>query len=153
MKRIVPFSVRVVLVLASATTLYAESQKLGSVPIESASKEANFQLVVDEFIQRALANPAVTFEQPSGEPYEATPADLARVQQWLGQVLAQATRGDVDVAALQHAAADIGLTAPELDALQADLAASLTDAAIPVTDQQVLLATLEAAHPDALSAR
>ncbi len=148
------FSVMVgmALVVASATSLQAESLTLESAPIEPISEEtAKFQEAADDFIQRALINPAVTFEQSSGEPYEFTPADLARAQQWLGQVLANATRGEVDVAALQHAAAEVGLTAPELDALQADLAASLTTAAIPVKDQQVLLATLEAAQTDLLA--
>ncbi len=139
------------LVVPTTRTLFAESVKLDPMLIEEVSKETNFQSVVDEFMKRALANPAITFEQPSGQPLEVTSEALARAKQWLAQVLAKATRGDVDVAALQHAAAEVGLTTAELDALQADLAASLTDAAIPVTDQQVLLATLEAAQTDLLA--
>ncbi len=129
-----------------------QAESLEPAPIEPASQEdAALRVVADDFIQRALTNPTVTLEQPSGQPLEVTSEELARAQQWLAQVLAKATRGEVDVTALQHAAAEVGLTAPELDALQADLAASLTTAAIPTKDQQVLLATLEAAQTDLLA--
>ncbi len=138
--------------LLTLQVVHAESLKLEPAPIEPVNEEvAKLQGAAEDFIQRALTNPAVTFEQPSGELHEFTPADLARAQQWLVQVLANATSGEVDVAALQKSAADIGLTTAELGALQSDLAASLTTTAMPIKDQQALLATLEAAQTDLLA--
>lgn len=106
--------------------------------------EAAIRAVVDDFVPRTAANPAVNFTR-QGQPrtWEATPENIETLKKHLVQFVSIATGAkDVAYGGRDMVAAHTGLkiTDAEFDALAADLAASCDKLGVPAKEKQELLA-------------
>lgn len=106
--------------------------------------EAAIKAVVDDFVPRAAANPAVNFTR-QGQPrtWEATPENVEKLKKHLVQFVSMATGAkDAVYEGRDMVAAHEGLkiTDAEFDALAADLAASCDKLGVPAKEKDELLA-------------
>lgn len=106
--------------------------------------QAAISAVVDDFVPRAAANPAVNFTR-QGQPrtWEATPENVDKLKKHLVQFISIATGAtDVVYEGRDMVAAHEGLkiTDAEFDALAADLAASCDALGVPAQEKAELLA-------------
>jgi hemoglobin len=106
--------------------------------------QAAISAVVDDFVPRAAANPAVNFTR-QGQPrtWEATPENVDKLKKHLVQFVSVATGAkDVTYEGRDMVTAHEGLkiTGAEFDALAADLAASCDKLGVPAKEKEELLA-------------
>ena len=106
--------------------------------------EAAITAVVDDFVPRAAANPAVNFTR-QGQPrtWEATPENVAKLKKHLVQFVSIATSAkDVTYEGRDMVAAHEGMkiTDAEFDALAGDLSASCDALGVPAKEKAELLA-------------
>ncbi len=106
--------------------------------------QAAITAVVDDFVPRAAANPAVNFTR-QGQPrtWEATPENVEKLKKHLVQFVSMATGAkDAVYEGRDMVAAHEGLkiTDAEFDALAADLAASCDKLGVPAKEKDELLA-------------
>lgn len=105
--------------------------------------QAAISAVVDDFVPRAAANPAVNFTR-QGQPrtWEATPENVEKLKKHLVQFISIATGAkDVTYEGRDMVAAHEGLkiTDAEFDALAADLGASCDKLGVPAKEKEELL--------------
>ena len=106
--------------------------------------QAAISAVVDDFVPRAAANPAVNFTR-QGQPrtWDATPENVEKLKKHLVQFVSMATGAtDVVYEGRDMVAAHEGLkiTDAEFDALAADLGASCDRLGVPAKEKDELLA-------------
>ncbi len=135
------------LCFAFSSPLYAADNAAGTPEkslYERLGGQAAISAVVDDFVPRAAANPAVNFTR-QGQPrtWEATPENVAKLKKHLVQFVSVATGAtDVIYEGRDMVAAHQGLniTDAEFDALAADLAASCDKLGVPAKEKEELLA-------------
>lgn len=136
-----------VLCLVLPRPLYASEPSEGTPEkslYERLGGQAAISMVVDDFVPRAAANPAVNFTR-QGQPrtWEATPENIAKLKKHLVQFVSIATGAkDIAYEGRDMVAAHEGLkiTNAEFDALAADLAASCDKLGVPSKEKAELLA-------------
>ena len=104
--------------------------------------ESVVRKVVDDFVTRAAADPAVNFtRQGQANPWQATPENLERLKQRLVEFIATAAGGP-----MQYQGSDIvtahrgmGITHKEFDALAGHLRAALEASGVPRREREELL--------------
>lgn len=105
--------------------------------------EAGIRAVVDNFVPRAAANPAVNFTRVGHKrTWEATPENVETLKKHLTAFIGTATGGNTNYAGRDMKAAhqDMGITSAEFDAIAADLLASLKELNVPEKETNELMA-------------
>ncbi len=104
--------------------------------------EPAIRAVIEKFVARAAANPAVNFTR-AGTPaeWEATPEKIAHLQDLLVEFVAEATGGPQKYSGRGMAAAhdNMQINDAEFDAIAADLQAVLEEMQVPAQESQELL--------------
>jgi hemoglobin len=117
---------------------------LGNTPLyERLGGEPAITAVVDDFVARSAANPAVNFtRKDTPKEWQATPENVDHLKKMLVQMICQEAGGPHKYKGRDmgnvHTGMDI--TAAEFDALAADLKASLDKFRVPPREQDELLA-------------
>lgn len=139
---------RLVFLVLLALSPAAFAEEAGQAPDQSLydrlGGEASIAAVVDDFVARAMADPAVNFTREGRpRPWEATPENLAKLKKHLVQFISLSTGqspGIYEGSDMRSAHAGMKITAAEFDALAADLAASLDKFNVPEKEKGELLA-------------
>jgi hemoglobin len=112
---------------------------------------AGVRAVVDDFVARAAANPAVNFTR-KGTPAEwkATPENVDKLKKALVDFIGSATGGPQKYTGkdMKSLHAGMKITQAEFDAAAADLKASLDKAKVPAKEQRELLKVVAGTAPD-----
>jgi hemoglobin len=98
--------------------------------------------VVDELVTRAAADPKVNFTRKGADKeWKATPENIAKLKAGLVQMIGAATGGPQRYTgkSMKEAHKGMKITAAELDAMAADLKASLDKLKVPAAEQAELL--------------
>lgn len=105
--------------------------------------ESAIKAVVDDFVQRAAADPAVNFTRQGTERvWEATPENMEKLKTYLVQFISVSTGATSVIYEgrdLKTAHQGMKITNAEFDALAADLKASLDQLDVPEQEQKELL--------------
>jgi hemoglobin len=105
--------------------------------------EAAIQAVVDDFVARTSANPAVNFtRQGKKRSWEATPENVEKLKKHLVAFVVMATGGPSNYQGrdMKSTHQDLEITHAEFDALAADLKATLEKFNVPAAEQDELMA-------------
>ncbi len=132
---------------------YAQEE---AVPVEKSlferlGGEPAIKAVVDDFVTRAAANPAVNFTR-QGQPrtWKSNPQSVERLKKHLTQFICVAT-GSLDIIYegqdMVTAHKGMKITHAEFDALAQDLKASLNQFNVPEREQNELLAIVGTTRP------
>ncbi len=130
---------------APATVTASEAPAVAQKSLyERLGGQSAIAAVVDDFVPRTAANPAVNFTR-QGQPraWEATPENIEKLKKHLVQFVSIATGAtDVTYEGRDMVAAHQGLniTDAEFDALAADLAASCDKLGVPAKEKEEFLA-------------
>jgi len=139
---------------ASPRTLY---ERLGG--------ERGINLIVDDFIARALADPRVNWQRQGVEQggffrrasveWDASDQNVARLKRHMAQFLSVASGGPVRYEGQEMKAAHAGLriTNPEFDATVGLLKATLDKLGVGTEEQKELLALIETTRPQIVEQR
>ncbi|MEX2216780.1 MAG: group 1 truncated hemoglobin [Phycisphaeraceae bacterium] len=109
------------------------------------------ELVVDDFLERALANEDVNFtRQGTPAQWEATPANLARVKKHLVAFISEVTDGPVKYAGkdMKSAHAGMKITDKEFYTAAAELEASLIKYEVKQVDRAELMQRVAATRSE-----
>ncbi len=112
--------------------------------------------VVDEFVARATADPAVHFTREGTEKlWEATAENVEKLKLRLVDFLAFASGGPRLYGGrdMKSAHAGMRITEPEFAAFEADLAASLERSGVPAAEQKELLEIVGRTRADIVEAQ
>jgi hemoglobin len=116
--------------------------------------EAAVKAVVEDFVERAAANPKVNFTR-KGTPNEwkPTPDGLTRLKQMLVDFVGSATGGPQKYTgkSMKDAHQGMQITADEFNALAADLKASLDKFNVPAKEQDELLKAVAGTAKDIIT--
>jgi hemoglobin len=129
--------------------------------------DQGIKAIVDDFVQRALADPRVNWERKGVEyggflgirdksaEWKPTPENLDRLKKHLAQFIALATGGPAtyegrDMKEVHHG---MKITNVEFDAAVGDLQASLDSLGVPSDEQKELLAIIESTRPQVAEER
>lgn len=107
--------------------------------------------VVDDFVTRAAANPAVNFTRKgTPAPWDPTPANVARLKQGLVDFIGQATGGPQKYTGPDMKTLHKGMmiTTAEFDALAGDLVATLNKFKVPAAEQAELMKAVGSTRSD-----
>lgn len=142
----------IVMFLSASTAVWAEEASTPAVPAapERVAKslydrlggESGIRSVVDDFVAKAAADPAVNFtRQGKKRTWEASEANVKILEEHLVQFLCMATGGNQTYAgkSMEEAHADLEITDAEFDAIASVLKASLVKFNIGEQEQQELL--------------
>jgi hemoglobin len=113
--------------------------------------EAGITAVVDDFVARAAANPAVNFARKgTANAWDPTPANVARLKQGLVDYFAQAAGGPLKYTGPNMKAVHKGMmiTDAEFDALAGDLQASLGKLKVGAAERAELMKAVAATRGD-----
>lgn len=113
--------------------------------------EAGIKAVVDDFVARAAANPAVNFTRKgTANVWDPTPANVARLKQGLVDFIGQAAGGPLKYTGPDMKAVHKGMmiTEAEFDALAVDLQASLVKLKVGAAEQAELMKAVAATRGD-----
>lgn len=123
--------------------VHAEDAPAEKTLYERLGGEAAIAAVIDEFVARAAANPAVNFTR-QGQPrsWEPTPENIEKLKKHLVQFVSVAA-GAQDVvyegADMKTAHESMKITNPEFDAIAADLIGALDKFNVPEKEKAELL--------------
>jgi len=129
--------------------------------------DQGINLIVDDWIARALADPRVNWERKGlkqggltlsrGKSLEwnASPENVANMKKHIAQFVKVATGGPAKYEGreMKEAHANMRITNAEFDAAVGDLKASLDKLGLPVEEQKELLAIVESVRPQVASER
>ena len=128
--------------------------------------EKGIALIVDDFVNRALADPRVNWERKGvkserlllrDKPMEwsATPDEVERMKKHITQFISLATGGPAQYQGrdMREVHKGMNITNTEFDAAIGDLKATLDKLGIPTADQKELLAILESTRPQVVEER
>jgi hemoglobin len=128
--------------------------------------ETGLAAIVEDFTPRAMQDPRVDWPRKSvkrrgiirrgaTESWDASPENVAVLQQHLVQFLALATGGPAryDGKDIESVHAGMRISNPEFDAVLGDLKASLDKLRIPNKEQKELLAIVESTRPQIVTER
>lgn len=113
--------------------------------------EAAISAVVDDFVARGAANPAVHFSREGTERHWAgTPEQVARLKRGLVLFICQATGGPQKYEGrdMRTLHAGMNITGAEFDALADDLRASLDKLNVPARERDELMAVVATTRTD-----
>ena len=113
--------------------------------------EAAITAVVEDFVGRAAADPAVNFtRQGAAKPWDPTPENVSKLKMRLVQFISMATGGPQKYEGkdMRGAHAGMAISNAEFDALAADLKASLVTLNVPQKEQDDLLAVVGTTRKD-----
>lgn len=105
--------------------------------------EVAIRAVVDNFVPRAAANPAVNFTRVGHKnTWEATPENVEILKKHLTTFIGTATGGNITYQGrdMKTAHQGMGITSAEFDAIAADLLASLKALNVPEKETNELMA-------------
>ena len=134
---------------------------------ERLGKEEGIAIIVEDFVNRALADPRVNWERKGvtqggwgfnrGKSVEwsPSPANGTKLKKHMTQFIALATGGPAKYEGGEMAAvhAKMHITNAEFDATIGDLKASLDNLRIPTEEQKELLAIAESTRPQVVTQR
>jgi hemoglobin len=126
--------------MTSTRSLY---ERLGGEPAVKA--------VVDDFVNRAAADPKVNFTRKgTDKEWAATPDNVAKLKMHLTQFVAQAAGGPQKYQgkAMKPLHAGMKITSAEFDAAAADLVASLDKFKVPQKEKDELMAVVGSTKGD-----
>jgi hemoglobin len=123
--------------------------------------ERGLTMIVDDFVDRAMADPRVNWTRKGVErggvlgigakpaEWRATPDQLAHMKKHMAQFIAVATGGPTryDGRDIKLVHTGLGITNAEFDASIGDLKATLDALRVPTEEQKELLSVLESARP------
>jgi truncated hemoglobin YjbI len=129
--------------------------------------EEGLKKIVNDFIDRALADPRVNWERKGvtrggltlsrGKPvtWNATPENVAQLKKHVVQMLSIATGGPnfYDGRDMKEAHTGLRVSNPEFDAAVGDLKATLDKLQTPNKEQKELLAIIESTRPQVVEER
>jgi hemoglobin len=107
--------------------------------------------VVDDFVERAIADPQVNFTRKGSErEWRATPENIAHFERMLVQFIAMASGGPQKYEGrdLRSVHQGMKISKAEFDALVADLRASMSKLAVPAKEASELLAIIGTVRKD-----
>jgi hemoglobin len=115
--------------------------------------EASISAVVDDFVNRAAADPAVNFTRanvPGAPKWDPTPENVALLKTRITQFVCMATGGPqkYEGKSMKDAHAGMKITDAEFNAIAADLTASLNKFNVPQQEQNELLAIVGTTRGD-----
>lgn len=120
----------------------AFSEEMASL-YERLGGEAAIRAVVDDFVPRTAANPAVNFTRAGHEkPWDATPENVEHLKKLLVDFIGTATGGPQNYQGRDMKTAHQGMkiASAEFDAMAADLLASLKALNVPDKETNELMA-------------
>jgi len=129
--------------------------------------EQGLALIVEDFVNRALADPRVNFERKgvkrggfsfkrgTSVEWSPTPENGTRLKKHLAQFLAVATGGPATYEGgdMKAVHANMKISNAEFDAAVGDLKASLDNLKVPTQEQKELLAVVESTRPQVVTKR
>jgi hemoglobin len=113
--------------------------------------EAAVKAVVDDFVARAAADTRVNFTRKgTGQEWEPTPPNVARLKRSLVQMVGAVTGGPqkYEGRSMKDVHKGMKITGAEFDALAADLKATLDKFEVPPREQQELLKIVASTRGD-----
>lgn len=123
----------------------------GPTLYERLGGEAAIRAVVDDFVGRAAANPAVNFTRKgTAREWQATPENVAALKGHLVTMIIEAAKGPQKYTGrpMKEVHQGMGITSTEYDAIAADLKASMDALNVPLVEQIELLALVSGLRSD-----
>ena len=123
----------------------------GPTLYERLGGETAIRAVVDDFVARAAADPAVNFTR-KGTPreWQATPENIETLKKHLVTMIIEAGKGPQKYTGrpMKEVHQGMGITSAEYDAIASDLKASMDALSVPLVEQIELLAIVSGLRSD-----